>query len=57
MSQHSSVSSENVADFEGKRLQFLQQMLDRVTLRRFEHLGAQQGWRCLEMGAGEGCPT
>jgi len=39
MSQHSSVSGENVADFEGKRLQFLQQMLDRVTIRRFNTLG------------------
>lgn len=54
MSQHSSVSRENAADFEGKRLQFLQQMLDRVTLRRFQHLGVQQGWRCLEVGVGEG---
>ncbi len=54
MSQHSSISRENAADFEGKRLQFLQQILDCVTLRRFEHLGVQQGWRCLEVGAGEG---
>ena len=54
MSQHSSLSRENAADFEGKRLQFLQHMLDRVTFRRFERLGVQQGWRCLEVGVGEG---
>lgn len=41
-------------DFEGKHLQYLQQMLDPVTKRRFERLGVQKGWRYLEVGAGEG---
>src|SRR5215467_8945805 len=41
-------------DFERKRLQYLQQMRDPVSMRRFERLGVQKGWRCLEVGAGEG---
>src|SRR5438477_10948072 len=54
MSQHSSLSRESPEDFEGKRLHFLQQILDPVTFRRLEQIGVQQGWRCLEVGAGEG---
>ena len=41
-------------DFEGERLQLLQQTLDPLTIRRFERLGVQKGWRCLEVGAGGG---
>jgi len=41
-------------DFEGERLQLLQQSLDPLTIRRFERLGVQKGWRCLEVGAGGG---
>jgi len=41
-------------DFEGERLQLLQQTLDPLTIRRFEQLGVQKGWRCLEVGAGRG---
>ncbi len=41
-------------DFEGERLQLLQQMLDPLTIQRFERLGVQKGWRCLEVGAGGG---
>src|SRR5215472_15691797 len=48
---HMSQSSE---DFEGKRLQLLQQMLDPLTIRRFERIGVQNGWRCPEVGAGGG---
>jgi 2-polyprenyl-3-methyl-5-hydroxy-6-metoxy-1,4-benzoquinol methylase len=54
MSQHNNLIEENPADFEGERLQLLQQILDSHTQRRFERLGIQQGWRCLEVGAGEG---
>jgi SAM-dependent methyltransferase len=45
---------ENPTDFEGERLQYLQLLLDLPTFRRLERLEVQQGWRCLEVGAGEG---
>lgn len=54
MSEYHSPEGENPATFEGKRLQYLQQTLDPLTFRRFDHLGVQPGWRCLEVGAGEG---
>jgi 2-polyprenyl-3-methyl-5-hydroxy-6-metoxy-1,4-benzoquinol methylase len=41
-------------DFERTRLQHLQQSLDVLTIERLERLGLQQGWRCLEVGAGAG---
>jgi len=57
VSQHDTSNIENPADSEGKRLQLLQQILDSHTQRRFERIGIQQGWRCLEVGAGEGSAT
>ena len=49
--------SQALEDFEGERLQLLQQTLDPLTIRRFERLGVQKGWRCLEVGAGGGSVT
>ncbi|MFO0592679.1 MAG: AMP-binding protein [Polyangiaceae bacterium] len=40
--------------FELERLGHLQQMLNPITFRRLEKLGVAKGWRCLDMGAGEG---
>ncbi len=54
MSQQDTLNTENPADFEGTRLQLLQQILDSHTQRRFERIGIQPGWHCLEIGAGEG---
>jgi 2-polyprenyl-3-methyl-5-hydroxy-6-metoxy-1,4-benzoquinol methylase len=54
MNVHPSPGRENPENFEGERLQYLQQALDPLTFRRFEHLGVKPGWRCLEVGAGEG---
>ncbi|HLZ60835.1 MAG TPA: methyltransferase [Ktedonosporobacter sp.] len=54
MSQHDALIRDNPQDFEGKRLQLLEQMLDPQTIQRLEQLEIQPGWRCLEVGAGEG---
>jgi 2-polyprenyl-3-methyl-5-hydroxy-6-metoxy-1,4-benzoquinol methylase len=54
MSQQSSPGRETPAEFEEKRLQSLQQILDPVTIRHLEQLEVQEGWRCLEVGTGEG---
>lgn len=47
-------TGETSADFERTRLQLLQQSLDSLTIQRLEQLGVQQGWHCLEVGAGAG---
>jgi len=39
---------------ENLRLHLLEQLLDPLTIRRLEALQIQPGWRCLEVGAGEG---
>ncbi len=39
---------------ERKRLGFMSAMLDPYTLFRMEQLGLTSGWRCLELGAGNG---
>ncbi len=43
-------------DWEGerKRLQLLSGTFDKGTLPLLDHLGVGEGWRCLEVGAGEG---
>src|SRR5438128_259334 len=40
--------------FERERLGYLRQMCDPVTMRRLEALDVAEGWRCLEVGAGDG---
>jgi len=54
MSESHTAGRDEQADFEGERLHYLQQALDPLTFRRFDQLGAKPGWRCLEVGAGEG---
>ena len=57
MNKDHSSDKEKQTNFERERLHSLQQALDPLTFRRFEHLGVQPGWRCLEVGAGEGSVT
>jgi len=54
MSEYHSSGKEKQANVEKERLHYLQQALDPLTFRRFDRLGVKPGWRCLEVGAGEG---
>ena len=40
--------------FERERLALLTQHADPITTRRLTDLGARPGWRCLDVGAGDG---
>src|SRR5262249_37893120 len=40
--------------FERERLALLTQFADPITTRRLTHLGVGPGWRCLDVGAGDG---
>ena len=40
--------------FERERLALLTQFADPITTRRLTDLGVGRGWRCLEVGAGNG---
>jgi SAM-dependent methyltransferase len=40
--------------FERERLALLTQMADPITIRRMTHLEVGPGWRCLDVGAGDG---
>src|SRR5215468_4269060 len=40
--------------FERERLALLTQMADPITTRRLTDLGVGPGWRCLDVGAGDG---
>src|SRR5262249_24957355 len=40
--------------FERERLAVLTQLADPITARRLTNLGVGSGWRCLEVGAGDG---
>ena len=42
------------ADFERGRLRLLGALLNPMTTRRLDRLGVARGWRCLEVGAGDG---
>ena len=42
------------ADFERERLRLLGTLLNPMTTRRLDQLGVGRGWRCLEIGAGDG---
>ena len=47
-------ATESSLSFEHKRLGFLRDMADPVTIRRLRRLGIERGWRCLEVAAGTG---
>jgi SAM-dependent methyltransferase len=40
--------------FERERLTLLTEFADPITIRRLTDIGVQPGWRCLDVGAGEG---
>ncbi|MBV9257363.1 MAG: hypothetical protein JO215_05040, partial [Ktedonobacteraceae bacterium] len=54
MNEYYSSGREKLANFEGQRLQYLQQALDPLTFRHMERSGVKPGWHCLEVGVGEG---
>jgi 2-polyprenyl-3-methyl-5-hydroxy-6-metoxy-1,4-benzoquinol methylase len=41
-------------EFERRRLALLTRVSDPITFRRLTDLGIRQGWRCLDVGAGDG---
>jgi 2-polyprenyl-3-methyl-5-hydroxy-6-metoxy-1,4-benzoquinol methylase len=41
-------------EVELKRLGFLEQIFDPITIRHFKSIGVSEGWRCLEVAAGAG---
>src|SRR6516164_7895571 len=43
-----------MARFERQRLALLTQFADAITTRRLTELGVGPGWRCLDVGAGDG---
>jgi SAM-dependent methyltransferase len=54
-SSHSRHFARNSHDaFERERLALLTQVADPITVRRLAELGVEPGWRCLEVGAGDG---
>jgi len=48
------IASDTAEAFERERLGLLERIADPVTLRRLGSLGVREGWRCLEIGAGQG---
>jgi SAM-dependent methyltransferase len=47
-------AADAAADFERERLQLLGQLMNPMTTDRLDRLGVGPGWRCLEVGAGDG---
>lgn len=54
MNKSQYIAADSPAAFERERLRLLRQLADPITVRRMQHLGIQPGWRCLEVGAGDG---
>src|SRR5215471_3733968 len=54
MSEDHYIASHSAEAFERERLGLLECIADPVTLRRLGSLGVREGWRCLEIGAGQG---
>lgn len=54
MSQEHYFATKTEAAFELERLGHMQKMCNPTTFRRLQALGVGPGWRCLEVGAGEG---
>jgi len=51
---HRYFAKDSPEDFERERLALLTGISDPITIRRLNDLGLQHGWRCLEVGAGDG---
>jgi SAM-dependent methyltransferase len=54
MKQHRYFATDSPDIFERERLALLSQMADPITIRRLTHLAVGLGWRCLDVGAGDG---
>lgn len=54
MSEARYFAARTEAEFEIERLGHLQKMCNPITFRRLQAIGVKPGWRCLEVGAGEG---
>ena len=54
MSEERYFATGTEAAFELERLGHMQKMCNPITFRRLQAIGVQRGWRCLEVGAGEG---
>jgi SAM-dependent methyltransferase len=54
MTENCYLAKDSPDAFERERLSLLTQIADPITTRRLIDLGVGPGWRCLEVGAGEG---
>lgn len=54
MNKSQYIAAASPAAFERERLRLLGEMADPITIRRMQYLKIQPGWRCLEVGAGNG---
>jgi len=48
------VAADTADDFERERLELLGRFMNPMTAARLDRLGVSPGWRCLEVGAGDG---
>ena len=48
------VAADTADDFERERLELLARLMNPMTASRLERIGVGPGWRCLEVGAGNG---
>jgi SAM-dependent methyltransferase len=54
MKQHGYLAKDSPDRFERERLALLTRLADPITTRRLTELGVGPGWRCLDVGAGDG---
>jgi SAM-dependent methyltransferase len=54
MSENRYFAKESPEEFERRRLALLTELCDPITIRRLSDLGIRPGWKCLEVGAGDG---
>ena len=54
MSENRYLAKDSPDAFERERLALLTQFADPITTRRLTDLGVGPGWRCLDVGAGDG---
>jgi SAM-dependent methyltransferase len=54
MTENRYLAKDSPDAFERERLVLLTQFADRITTRRLTDLGVGPGWRCLDVGAGDG---
>src|SRR6516164_800126 len=54
MTENRYLAKDSPDAFERERLALLTKFADPITTRRLTDLGARPGWRCLDVGAGDG---